>query len=222
MPPENDGSTGPSRLTRDHAPKLKIGFLWPLLLGLSLGTVAAGYLFWSRGQAQHVAETVGDPGLPKPSAEECAIARAAMTAIHTSGGDAGWTASVGWKTMTLRAHSQVVNPSDLPGYSDDEADDARGKVKVDWRTCPGMAAFVRGLHWDPLSSDIDSAQLGLGRPGLSKAHDEAKVYEVFTAPTPGDENADSPRQKRGPWLVTLHPGPGGAWRVTATDDLTGK
>jgi len=220
--PGKDGSSGAGRLTRDHAPTLKIGFLWPLLAGLTLGTVAAGYIFWSHGQAQHVAETVGDPGMPKPAAEECAIARAAMAAVHASGDDARWTAGAGWKTMTLRAHSQVVNPSDLPGYSDDEADDARGKVKVDWRTCPGMAGFVRSLHWAPLSADIDSAELNLARPGLNKADDEAKVYEVFTAPTPVDETADSPRQKRGPWLVTLHHGADGGWQVTATDDLSGK
>lgn len=195
--------------------------MWPLLAGLALGTLAAGYLFWSRGEAQHLAETVGDPGMPRPAAEECAIARAAMSAIHSAGDDGRWIAASGWKTMTLRAHSQVVNPSDLPGYSDDEADDARVKPKADWRTCPGMADFVRSLHWDPLSADIDSAQLSLGRPGVSKAHDEAKLYEVFTAPAP-DSNPDAPRLKRGPWLVTLHPGPGGAWRVTARDDLSGK
>ena len=178
-------------------------------------------LVLSNLHAQRVAETVGDAGLPKPAAEECAIARAAMTAIHTSGDAARWMTGVVATTMTLKAHSQVVNPSDFPDYSDDEADDARGKVEADWRNCPGMADFVRGLHWAPLSSDYAGAELSLSRPGLNKAHDEAKLYEIFTAPAAGDDS-DTPRRKRGPWLVTLRPAPGGVWKVTATDDLSGK
>ena len=208
-------SASPARKT----PPPRIGFLWPAMVGGALGTAVALYLFWSHLQARHVAETVADPGLATPTPAECAIAKSALTAIHVAGEDARWEAGVGATTMTLKAHSQVINPVDVPGYTDDEADDVRGKGKADWRLCPGMDAFVRGLHWSAMSGDIDDAELGLSRPGVSKTGDEAKLYESFSAPAKGD-NPEAPRQARGPWLATLVRVPDGAWRVTAIGDLS--
>jgi hypothetical protein len=79
-----------------------------------------------------------------------------------------------------------------------------------------MAAFVSGLGWTQMGGDDVVAVLALGRPGMSKAGDEAKVYEAFLAPR-GDSGVL--RLTRGPWLVTLHKGGNGAWQVTSTDDL---
>ena len=192
------------------APKTPTRYVWPAMLGIALGTAVGGYLFWSHGQAQHAAETVTDPGLDKPSPQDCAIARAALAAIHASGNDARWRASLG--PLTLKARSQGINPVDVPGYADDEADNLRGKTIADWRGCPGLGAFVRGLGWSPMSGDVDIAAVGLARPGVSAAGDEAKVYEMVGAPS---QNAGGALMRaRGPWLVTLHRD-GAAWQVVA-------
>jgi hypothetical protein len=118
--------------------------------------------------------------------------------------------------MSLAVYSKVINPADVSGYSDDEADNLRSKSAADWRWCPGMAAFVGGLGWRPMDGDDVVAALALGRPGLNKAGDEARAYEAFLAPR---TDSGVLRLTRGPWLVTLHKAPGGAWQVTSTDDL---
>jgi len=218
--PDDDRSTAGERLTRAHKPGLRLGAAGALILGVVLGTAAAGYIFWSRWHDQHAAETTADPDVAKLPAQECAIAKAALTAVHAAGDDTRWTAAVKATQMTLRAHSLVVNPVDIPGYTDDEADDVRAKPQGDWRACDGMADFVRGFKWTPLSDDIDSAELTLARPGIDKAGDEARVYETFSAP-PTSGNPDDPRQKLGPWLVTVKKGANGAWAVTATTALPG-
>jgi hypothetical protein len=214
---DDDRLTGSGRLTRVQRPAgVPPGLLIPLVLGLVLGTAVAIYAFWSHTHDQHLAETVADPGMGGLPAQECAIAKAAIAAFHTSGQDARQSASVGAKEMTLKAHSLVVNPTDVPGYDDDEADDVRGKPKADWRACAGMGDFVRGLKWIPLSDDIDSAELSVSRPGVNTAGDEAKVYESFSGPTP--DNHDATRETRGPWLLTLKKGANGTWVVAATAD----
>jgi hypothetical protein len=193
-------------------------FVLPMALGLILGTATfAGYLFWSRINTQHALEAApGDPDMAKPSAGECAIAQAALTAIHASGDDTRWRAAAAVKAMSLRAASQTINPSDVPGYGDEEAEDLRGKTAVDWRWCPGMGAFLHGLGWSPVNPDDSVANLALGRPGVNKAGDEAKTYEIFVVPQAAD---GSLRVEGGPWLATLHRGAGDVWRVTSTTDL---
>jgi hypothetical protein len=184
------------------------------MLGIALGTAVGGYLFWSHGQAQHVGETATDPGLDKPTPEECAIARSALTAMHASGDDAGWRASLG--PLTLKARSQGINPVDVPGYADDEADNLRGKTIADWRGCAGMVAFMRGLGWSPMSGDLDIAEVGLARPSVSASGDQAKVYAMVGAPR--QDAGGALMLARGPWLVTLRRN-GAAWRVTAIVNL---
>ena len=193
--------------------------LWPIALGLVVGSALyGGYNYWSHQQSQHkaLAAAPGDPDMAKPSPDECAIARVALTAVHTAGSDKVWQTGAGVTEMSLAADSKVVNPVDVAGYSDDEADDLHSKAPADWRWCPGMAAFVSGLGWTQMGGDDVVAVLALGRPGKSKAGDEAKVYEAFLAPR-GDSGVL--RLTRGPWLVTLHKGGNGAWQVTSTDDL---
>jgi hypothetical protein len=209
-------STGGAGLT--SGPRASpLRYLWPAMLGLVLGTASfAGYVYWTQGQARQVAERVADPAVAKPAADECAIAQAALSAIHASGDDKRWRASVRDSTMTLTARSHVINPADVPGYADDEADNLRGKVAADWRGCAGLGVFVRSLGWSAMGGDDNIPELGLGRPGVNAAGDEAKVYEAFAAPL-GPNGA--PVLARGPWLVTLHRDAGGAWRVTATTDL---
>ena len=160
---------------------------------------------------QKAAESPGDPELAKPSAEECKIARAAVTAIHTAGADARWRTAPGAIDMSLRTRSQVVNPADLPDYGDDEEADLLGKAPGDWRWCVGMGTFVGGLGWKPMASDEVQAELGLGRPAMNKAGDEAKVYETISASVNG-----AMKLAGGPWVVTLKRGPNG-WQVTSTE-----
>jgi hypothetical protein len=209
--PDNAGrSAGPRRSP--------FRLLAPIALGLIIGSALyGGYVYWSQQKSrQAVADAPGDADMAKPAADECAIARAALTAVHAAGSDKAWQTGAGIQEMSLAAYSKVINPVDVPGYSDDEADNLRSKAAADWRWCPGMAAFVGGLGWRPMGGDDAIAVLALGRPGLSKAGDEARVYEAFLAPR-GDSGVL--RLARGPWLVTLHKGPNGAWQVTATDDL---
>lgn len=193
-------------------------FVLPMALGLIAGTGAfAGYLIWSGIKTQHTLEAApGDPDLAKPAAIDCSIAQAAVTAIHASGDDKRWEAAAGVKEMSLRATSQTINPSDVPGYSDDEIADLRAKTTADWRSCPGMGAFVRSLGWSAINPDESVANLALGRPGVNAAGDEAKVYETFVVPQPDD---GSLKLEGGPWLVTLHKDAGGVWRVTSTTAL---
>jgi hypothetical protein len=160
---------------------------------------------------QKVADSPGDPDLAKPSADECQIARAAIAAIHLEGRDARWRSS-GSINMSVRANSQVINPADFLAYNDDEEADLLGKGPADWRWCAGMGAFLGGLGWKPMGTDEDvAAVLGLGRPAVDKAGDEAKVYETISALVEG-----SMRLAAGPWIATLHRGPNG-WQVTSTD-----
>ena len=192
-------------------------YVWPAMLGIVLGTASvAGYVYWSQGKARQVVERVADPALAKPAAVECAIARAALTAVHASGDDKRWRANVRDSTMTLTAASHVINPADVPGYADDEADNLRVKVAADWRGCPGLGAFVRSLGWSAMGGDENIPELGLGRPGVNAACDEAKVYEAFAAPIGPN---DTPMLAAGPWLATLRRGADGAWRVSATTSL---
>jgi hypothetical protein len=193
--------------------------LWPIALGLVVGSALyGGYNYWSHQQSQQkaLAAAPGDADMDKPAAEECAIARVALTAVHAPGSDRAWQTAASVSEMSLAAHSKVINPVDVPGYGDDEADDLRSKSAADWRWCPGMTAFVSGLGWTQMGGDDVVAVLALGRPGLNKTGDEAKVYEAFLAPR-GDSGVL--RLARGPWLVTLHRSPAGAWQVASTDQL---
>jgi hypothetical protein len=218
-----DRSTDTARLTsakpRPEPHRGPLRFAVPVILGVVLGSAAfGGYVFWSQGKAQHVAETVGEADMAKPAADECAIARAALAAIHASGDDARWPASVGATAMTLKTYSPRVNPVDVPGFSDEEADNLRSKTTADWRWCAGMGDFVRGLRWRPMGADDSSALLGLARPAMNAAGDEAKLYETFAAP-PAEGDTHAPL-RRGPWLVTLHRNAGGAWQVESTTALS--
>ncbi|HEY3798216.1 MAG TPA: hypothetical protein VGL58_07665 [Caulobacteraceae bacterium] len=187
------------------------------IVGVLLGTAAfGGYIIWSHVSAQQAAVVApGDPDLDKPTAQECAIARVVLTAVHASGNDAAWRTAAGFKTSSLRARSEVVNPVDTPGFADDEADDLRAKAPADWRWCAGMGQFLVTLGWSPVSPDEDIAEVGLGRPGVNQAGDEAKVFEGAYAPT---DNGVL-HLVRGPWLVTLHKVPTGAWSIVKTDAL---
>ncbi len=160
---------------------------------------------------QKAVESTGDPELARPTAEECQIARAAVTAVHAAGEDARWRSAPGAIDMSLRTHSQVVNPADLPGYGDDEEADLLGKAPGDWRWCAGMGPFIAGLGWKPMGSDEVQAELGLGRPAMNKAGDEAKVYETLSASVNG-----AMKLAAGPWVATLKRGPNG-WQVTSTE-----
>jgi hypothetical protein len=193
--------------------------LAPIALGLVVGSALYGgyqYLSHQQSQQQALAAAAGDADMAKPAADECAIARAALTAIHAAGADKTWQAGAGVHEMSLADDSKVINPADVAGYSDDEADNLRSKAAADWRWCPGMGAFVGGLGWRQMGGDDVVAVLALGRPGVNKAGDEARAYEAFLAPNP---NTGVLRLNHGPWLVTLHKGPNGAWQVTSTDDL---
>jgi len=194
-------------------------FVWPIALGLVVGSaIYYGYIWWShRGAAQQAAaDAPGDPDMDKPSADECAMARAAAGAVHAAGEDKRWEAGAAVTTMSLVAHSKVINPADFAGYADDEAASLNSKAPADWRWCPGMAAYVGGVGWSAMGSDYGVAGLALGRSGLNKGGDEAKMYEAFVAPR---EEGGAPMLAKGPWLVTLHKAPSGAWQVTSRDDL---
>jgi hypothetical protein len=206
----------------DHQPpggrRSPFRLLMPIALGLLFGSaVYGGYYFWTHHKAQQsLADAPGDADMAKPSADECAIARAALTAIHAAGSDKAWRTGVGASESSLVDESKVINPADVSGYSDDEADNLRAKSAADWRWCPGMAAFVGGLGWSPMGDD-NTAAVALGRPGMNKFGDEARAYEAFVAPKP--DSGGVLLLARGPWLVTLHKIPTGAWQVTSTDDL---
>jgi hypothetical protein len=209
----------PDNPTSRGAKRSPFRLLWPVALGLVVGSALyGGYNYWSHQQSQQkaLAAAPGDADMPKPAAEECAIARVALAAIHAAGSDKAWQTGAGVSEMSLAPYSKVINPVDVSGYSDDEADDLRSKSAADWRWCPGVAAFVSGLGWTQMGGDDVVAVLALGRPGMNKAGDEARVYEAFLAP-----RADSGvlMLTRGPWLVTLHKGPSGSWLVTSTADL---
>ena len=119
----------------------------PIVLGLAVGSAIYGvyaYVSHQNTEQKALAAAPPDSFMAKPSAEECAIARAALTALHAAGSDTAWRTAADARTMTLEAHTRVVNPTDVAGYSDDEADDLRGKPAADWRGCPGMAALTPG------------------------------------------------------------------------------
>ena len=206
----------------DHQPpggrRSPFRLLMPIAFGLLVGSaVYGGYYFWTHHKAQQaLADAPGDADMAKPTADECAIARAALTAIHAAGSDKAWRTGAGETENSLVAESKVINPADVSGFTDDEADNLRAKSAADWRWCPGMAAFIGGLGWRPMGDD-NMASVALGRPGMNKAGDEARAYEAFVAP-----KADSGGVlllARGPWVVTLHKSPSGAWQVASTDDL---
>jgi hypothetical protein len=193
--------------------------LMPIVLGLAVGSaIYGGYYYVTHQNAEQKALAAAPPdsALAKPSVEECAVARAALTALHAAGSDTGWRKAADAQTMTLEANTRVVNPTDVAGYSDDEAEDLRGKVAADWRGCPGMAAFVSGLGWSAMGGDEAIPAMVLGRPAMNKAGDEARLYEAFSTPDP---DTGALRLGRGPWLATLHRGADGAWRVVSTADL---
>jgi hypothetical protein len=194
-------------------------FVLPIALGLVVGSVLYyGYTWWSqhKGGAQAAADAPGDADLDKPAADECAMARAAAAAVHAAGDDKRWEAGAAQTTMSLGAHSKVINTADFAGFGDDESASLNAKAPADWRWCPGIAASVAGLGWSAMGSDYGVAVLLLGRPGVDKAGDEAKLYEAFAAPK---EEGGAPFLAKGPWLVTLHKAPTGAWQVVKRDDL---
>jgi hypothetical protein len=191
----------------------------PIVLGLAVGSALYGaYDFVSQQNAEQKALAAAPPDsfMAKPSAEECAVARAALTALHAAGSDTAWRTAADARTMTLEAHTRVVNPTDVAGYSDDEGEDLRGKRAADWRGCPGMAAFVSGLGWSAMGGDEAIPAMALARPAMNKTGDEAALYEAFSAP---DADTGALRLARGPWLATLHRGADGAWRVVSSADL---
>jgi hypothetical protein len=210
-PANTEKPAGPKRSPFRH--------LVPITFGLIVGSALYGgyqYLSHQQSRAQALAAAAGDADMAKPAADECAVARAALTAIHAAGADKAWQTGAGVHEMSLADDSKVINPADVAGYSDDEADNLRSKAAADWRWCPGMATFVGGLGWRQMGGDDVVAVLALGRPGVNKAGDEARAYEAFLAPR-GDSGVL--RLARGPWLATLHRAPSGAWQVTSTDDL---
>ena len=194
-------------------------FVVPIVLGLVVGSaIYFGYQWWAhRGPpGQPAVALAGDPDLDKPSADECAMARAATSAVHAAGDDKRWEAGAGVSGMSLDDHSKVVNPADFAGFTDDESANLNAKAPADWRWCAGMSAFVSGFGWNAMGSDFPVATLALGRAAVDKAGDEAKMYEAFMA-----QKADSGvlGLAKGPWLLTLHKAANGAWQVTARDDL---
>ena len=194
-------------------------FVLPIALGLLAGSaIYYGYQWWTHRDthAQPAEAVAGDPDLAKPAADECAMARAATSAVHAGGDDKRWEAGAGVANLTLADHSKVVNPADFAGFSDDESADLNGKAPADWRWCPGMSAFVSGFGWNAMGNDYPAATLALSRPAVDKAGDEAKMYEAFLAQK-GETGVLM--QAKGPWLVTLHKAANGAWQVTARDDL---
>jgi len=209
-PPPADRRAGPQR---------SLGrILWPIAMGLAVGSVLyGGYAYWTHQQAQQArADAPGDPDMAKPAPEECAAARAALTAIHGAGSDKTWQTGAGVTEMSLASDSKVINPADVAGFTDDEEDNLRGKSAADWRWCSGLAAIIGGFGWKPMGGDDPIAVVTLGRPGVNKTGDEARAYEAFMAPNP---NTGVLKLSRGPWLVTLRKAANGAWQVTSTDDL---
>jgi hypothetical protein len=215
-----DQSDKPAKPGRPAGPKRSpFRLLAPIALGLVVGSALyGGYYYWSHQQSrqQALAAAQGDADMARPTAEECAIARAALSAIHAGRAEKAWQTGAGVSEMSLGTDSKVINPVDVAGYSDEEADNLRSKSAADWRWCPGMTTFVSGLGWTQMGGDDVVAVLALGRPGLNKVGDEARVYEAFMAPR-GDSGIL--RLAGGPWLATLHRGPNGAWQMTSTDAL---
>jgi hypothetical protein len=215
-----DQPTKPAGAGKPSGPKASpMRFVVPIVLGLIVGSVIYfGYQWWThRGPAQQPAEaSAGDPDLAKPAADDCAMAKAAASAVHTAGDDKQWESGAGVTGMTLGSHSKTINPADFAGITDDEATNLNSKAPADWRWCPGMSAFVGGFGWNAMGSDYPVATLALGLPAVDKAGDEAVMYESFMA-----QKADSGvlGLAKGPWLVTLHKGPNGAWQVTKREDL---
>jgi cbb3-type cytochrome oxidase subunit 3 len=191
----------------------------PIVLGLIVGSIIYyGYIWFTHrqsGQQQPAEAQAGDADLDKPAADECAMAKAAATAVHAAGDDKRWEAGANVTSLSLGDHSKVVNPADFAGFSDDEAANLQAKAGADWRWCPGMSAFVSQLGWNAMGDDYPAATLALGRPALNKAGDEAKMWEAFLAEKPGGMLMVN----KGPWLVTLKKGPNGAWQATSRDDL---
>ena len=81
-------------------------FVMPIVLGLAVGSaIYGGYYYWSHYSAaqQALAAAPGDTDMAKPSADECAVAHAALTAIHAAGSDTAWRTSAGASKITLVA-----------------------------------------------------------------------------------------------------------------------
>ncbi|HZZ89471.1 MAG TPA: hypothetical protein VFE13_14165 [Caulobacteraceae bacterium] len=193
--------------------------LVPIAAGLGVGSVLYfGYQYFAHQKAQQQAAVAaqGDADMAKPTADECAIARVALTAVRATGSDKTWQAAAGVHEMSLATYSKVINTADVAGFTDDEARNLRSKAAADWRWCKGMGTFVSGLGWSGMGGEYSIAVLTLGRPGMSPAGDEARLYEAFMAPKP---DTGVLKLTRGPWLVTLHRAANGAWQVASTEDL---
>lgn len=215
-----DQTPGPTNGKKPAAPQRSpMRFVVPIVFGLIAGSIVYyGYQWWSHRGAhtQPPVALAGDPDLAKPGADDCAMARAAASAAHAAGDDKRWETGANVTSISLDDHSKVINPADFAGISDDESANLNSKAPADWRWCPGMSAFISGFGWNAMGSDYPVATLALGLPAVDKAGDEAKMYEAFLA-----EKSDSGvlMLAKGPWLLTLHKGPNGAWQVTKRDDL---
>ena len=85
--------------------------LGPIVLGLAAGSALYfGYMYWSHHHSQQsaAAEAPGDPDMAKPTADECAIARAALAAIHTAGSDKAWRTGAG---VTAMSRARAIGPA---------------------------------------------------------------------------------------------------------------
>jgi hypothetical protein len=138
--PDNSTDTG-----KPAGPKRSpFQILAPIALGLVVGSALyAGYFIWSHyNHHQAPAEAPGDADMAKPAPDECAIARAALHTIRVTGADKAWQTGAGVSEMSLATYSKVINPADVSGYSDDEADNLRSKSAAEGRR---RGARLRGV-----------------------------------------------------------------------------
>jgi hypothetical protein len=214
-----DQATNPTGAGKPPNPKSSPArFVVPIVLGLVAGSIIYfGYQWWTHRAppGQPAVALAGDADLAKPTADDCAAAKAAASAVHAAGDDKQWETAAGVSSMSLADHTKVINPADFAGISDDQSNNLNSKAPADWRWCPDMSAFVSHFGWNAMGADYPVATLALGLPAVNKAGDEAVMYEAFMA----QKESGGLGLAKGPWLVTLHKGPNGAWQVTKRDDL---
>ncbi|MFI4974842.1 MAG: hypothetical protein ACHP84_09920 [Caulobacterales bacterium] len=206
-------------------PAGRIEDVWPLiLLGVLLLAAAIGYAIWADWHDKQLAESVGAAELAKPSATECAVARAVIGQLHADGEDAAVARRFGPSGQRMRLRELAISPAGLPGLSDDEVRDAASRGDGDWRWCRGMGSFVRSLGWSRMGTDDDLPELSISLPILNSVGDRATLFEVLAPPAAyGLDRRDRADLQRGAtlsWTVWMRRDrPAGAWRLVAREPV---
>lgn len=146
------------------------------------------------------AESFGDRRLDAPRADECQIARLLLRDLRDHRLPA-LTAAAGLRLgdVGLRAIAWRSSGTFTPGQG------------ADWRKCPGLGRYERGLGLTPMGSGDLWASVYISRARFSG--DEASVWETFSPRAAAITHGPDPPEATAVWKLTLRRDGAGAWRL---------